>query len=252
MKDKRAYFRFYEELNDFLPPELRKVTFAHDFRDSPGIKDPIETLGVPHTEVELIIVKGRSVGFDYQLRDGDRVSVYPMFEAFDVGSLVKLRPKPLRRTAFIADVNLGRLARYLRLLGFDCLYSNCYADTQVVQKSVEENRIILTRDRRLLYAREVTHGTFVRSDRPVEQVREVTARYQLERHIKPFNRCLDCNGLIRAVEKEAVEERLLPGTRRYYDEFFQCERCRKIYWKGPHFHRMQGRMRELIGTGRIG
>lgn len=116
---RQAWFRFYEELNDFLPPGQRKRTLAYTFRGHPGIKDPIESFGVPHTEVELIIVRGESVGFDYQLRNGDRVAVYPVFESLDVSSLVRLRDAPLRRTAFVADVNLGRLARYLRMCGYD-------------------------------------------------------------------------------------------------------------------------------------
>lgn len=247
MSEKTAFFRLYEELNDFLPRERRKMPLTYRFRGNPGIKDPIETLGVPHTEVELIVVNGDSVGFGYKLRDGDRVSVYPVFEAFDVAPLVRLREAPLRRTAFVADVNLGKLARNLRLLGFDCVYSNRYTDAEVVRRGVDDKRIILTRDRRLLCAREITHGTFVRSDHPPDQVREVIRRFQLERHIAPLNRCLDCNGLIRPVAKQAVADRLLPKTRRYYDTFFQCDRCSKIYWRGPHFERMLRKIETLAG-----
>ena len=127
-----AEFRFYEELNDFLPPEQRKKTVPYRFDGHPGIKDPIEALGVPHVEVDLIVVNGASVGFDYQLRDGDRVAVYPVFEALDVSPAVKLRDAPLRQTAFVVDVNLGRLARLLRLLGFDALFSNAYGDDEIV------------------------------------------------------------------------------------------------------------------------
>ena len=127
-----AEFRFYEELNDFLKPEQRKQTVPYRFDGHPGIKDPIEALGVPHVEVDLIVVNGESVGFDYQLRDGDRVAVYPVFEALDIAPAVKLRDAPLRRTAFVVDVNLGRLARMLRLLGFDVLFSNAYGDDEIV------------------------------------------------------------------------------------------------------------------------
>ena len=117
-----AEFRFYEELNDFLPSALRQRDIEYTFRGSPGIKDPIEALGVPPTEVEPIIVNGRSEGFDCRLRHGDRVAVYPMFEALDVTPLVRLRDRPLRNSAFVLDVHLGKLARRLRLLGFDCWY----------------------------------------------------------------------------------------------------------------------------------
>ena len=127
-----AHFRFYEELNDFLRLQHQKQAVTYSFNGHPGIKDPIEALGVPHPEIELIIVNGRSVGFDYQLRDGDRVAVYPMFESFDVTPLVRLRDAPLRRTAFILDVNLGKLARRLRLCGLDAMYRNDYNDRDVV------------------------------------------------------------------------------------------------------------------------
>ena len=102
-----AEFRFYEELNDFLPPEKRKRSFAYMFEGTPSIKDAIEAVGVPHTEIDIILVDGRSVGFDHRLRGGERVAVYPMFEAIDVSPLVRLRPQPLRITRFVVDVHLG-------------------------------------------------------------------------------------------------------------------------------------------------
>jgi len=118
--------RFYEELNDFLPLERRKVDFSHEFQRRASIKDLIEALGVPHTEVDLILVNGASVDFSYIVRDGDRISVYPMFEAFDIQTVSRVRPQPLRVIRFVLDVHLGKLARYLRLLGFDTLYRNDY------------------------------------------------------------------------------------------------------------------------------
>jgi len=145
-----AWFRFYEELNDFLPAAQRKVEFEHRFDRRASIKDMIESLGVPHPEIELILVNGRSVDFSYIVGDGDHVSVYPVFESLDVSSLIRLRPQPLRNPVFIVDCNLGRLARYLRLLGFDCLYRNDYRDAEVATISRQQQRIVLTRDRRLL------------------------------------------------------------------------------------------------------
>ncbi len=234
-----AHFRFYEELNDFLPPNRRKQTIAYHFKAEPGITDPIEALGVPHTEVELIIVHGRSVGFDHRLRHGDRVAVYPVFESLDVMPLLRLRDKPLRNTAFILDVNLGKLARKLRLFGFDAAYRNDYSDAEVVAVSLRTGRIILTRDRRLLYPKVVTHGYWVRAARPEEQIREVLIRFDLRHRICAFHRCLDCNGLIEPVAKAAVLAQLQPLTKRYYDEFFRCRSCAKVYWKGTHYERMQ-------------
>ncbi len=104
-------FRFYEELNDYLPPEQRKRTIAREITGTPSVKDAIESLGVPHTEIDLILVDGRSVRFDRRLRGGERIAVYPEFERFDISPLHRLRPKPLREPRFVADVHLGTLAR---------------------------------------------------------------------------------------------------------------------------------------------
>lgn len=239
-----ASFRFYEELNDFLPPERRKVAFRHCFERRASVKDVIESLGVPHPEIELILVNGESVDFSHIVRDGDRISVYPVFERFDVAPLVRLRETPLRDPRFVVDSNLGRLARYLRLLGFDCLYDNRFSDDDVAAISARERRIVLTRDRRLLHRKIITHGLFVRATEPREQVREVLKRLDLYTLSRPFSRCTRCNGLLEPAEKGEIEAQLQPLTRRYYDDFLRCSRCGQIYWQGSH-HR---RSRALVGT----
>jgi uncharacterized protein with PIN domain len=245
----RAEFRFYEELNDFLPPERRKRTLDYRFDHAPGIKDPIESFGVPHTEVDLIVVNGESVGFDYRLRPGDRVAVYPMFESFDISPLVRLREHPLRHVAFVLDVNLGKLAKRLRMLGFDALYSNAYTDADVADIAAEQRRIVLTRDRRLLFARRISHGYWVRSVRVDEQVEEVLRRFDLRRQIKPFERCLVCNGLMEEVPKSQVLDRLQPKTKLYYEEFYRCSHCGKIYWEGSHVEHMRRWFQDRLPDG---
>jgi uncharacterized protein with PIN domain len=230
----RAEFRFYEELNDLLKPERRKRTLVFAFNGQPGIKDPIEAFGVPHTEVELIVVNGESVDFGYRLRNGDRVAVYPVFESFDIAPLVKLRERPLRRTAFVLDVNLGKLARRLRLLGFDALYDNRYRDDEIADISAAQHRIVLTRDRRLLFARRITHGYWVRSVQADRQVEEVLDRFDLRGCIEPFQRCMVCNGLMEEVAKAEVLHLLEPKTRLYYQDFYRCAGCGKVYWEGSH------------------
>ena len=250
-KDEREFpfaaeFRFYEELNDFLKPEQRKRTVAYRFAGHPGIKDPIEALGVPHVEVELIVVNGESVGFDYRLQNGDRVAVYPVFESFDVAPAVKLREKPLRKIAFVVDVNLGRLARLLRLLGFDALFSNAYADDEIMAISEAQGRIVLTRDRRLLHAKAVTHGYWVRSVWPRRQVDEVMRRFDLANLVRPFSRCADCNGQIEPVAKAAIADRLEPKTKKYFDKFYRCPDCGKIYWEGSHVDRLRERYESYL------
>src|SRR2546421_13022901 len=168
-----AYFRFYAELNDFLAPARRMLTFAHSFRGRVSIKDMIEALGVPHTEVDLILVNGVSVDFSYLVRSADRVSVYPVFESLDITPVLRVRPHPLRETRFVLDIHLGKLARYLRLLGFDSLYRNDYDDHTIVALAHEEQRIILTRDTGLLKHSAVTHGHWLRATDARRQIPEV-------------------------------------------------------------------------------
>ncbi|MDH3687997.1 MAG: Mut7-C ubiquitin/RNAse domain-containing protein [Gammaproteobacteria bacterium] len=233
-----SYFRFYEKLNDFLSVNQRKKTVQYPFKGSPAIKDPIEAQGVPHTEVDLIVVNGESVDFKYRLQHGDRVSVYPIFENFDITSIVKLREQPLRRIAFLLDVNLGKLARRLRMLGFDASYKNNYTDVDLVRITVAEKRVLLTRDRRLLFHKSIIHGYWVRATEPDVQVTEVMCRFDLHSMIRPFHRCLECNGLIAPVAKQDIIDRLLPLTTKYYDKFYRCVNCDKIYWQGSHMQHM--------------
>ena len=241
----RVQLRFYEELNDFLAPALRKVTFSHEFDRRASVKDMIESFGVPHTEVDIILVNGHSVDFSCIVQDGDRISVYPVFESLDVSPLVRLRPAPLRSPAFVLDSNLGRLARYLRLLGFDCLYQNDYDDETVANIADQEQRIVLTRDRALLQRKIITRGYFVRAVRPRPQVKEVLARFDLYRLVDPFNRCIRCNGDLQAVDKQVIEERLEPRTREYFDSFRICTTCGQIYWQGSHHARSLRLIEEL-------
>lgn len=234
-----ATFRFYEELNDFLPPARRKQAFSARCARGATVKHVIEALGVPHTEVEIILVNGESVGFDRPLADGDRVAVYPKFEALDVTPLLRLRERPLRETRFLADAQLGGLARLLRLAGFDTRYENGADDARVEALARAEGRIVLTRDRQLLKRRGITHGCFVRALRPPEQLREVVERLDLARSARPFTRCLVCNGALDPVDKAEVAALLPPTVREQYARFAACRDCRRVYWEGSHWRRMQ-------------
>ena len=245
----RATFRFYAELLDFLPPEKKAGVFEYDFNGTPAVKDAIEAMGVPHTEVDVILVNGESVDFHYLLQAGDRVSVYPIFEALDVTPLVRLRPKPLRITRFVADTHLGRLARYLRMLGFDTHYRQDLEDDELARISVEEKRILLTRDRGLLKRSMLSHGYCLRSTQPSEQLLEVVQRFDLFSQIQPFSRCMECNGEIRSVEKEEIVDQIPPRVRDEYEEYSQCHDCRRVYWKGSHYDHMQAYIQNLLTHG---
>ena len=234
-----AEFRFYEELNDFLPPERRRASFAYSVAGTRSVKDAIEAIGVPHTEVDLILVDGHSVGFDCVLSGGERVAVYPVFERLDIAPLQHLRPRPLRDPRFALDTHLGKLARHLRLAGFDCLYRNDYRDSELISAALAERRIILTRDKGLLKQRMVTHGYFVRSTEPEEQLREVVRALQLETGLRPFTRCRECNAELHDVPKAQVLERLPEKVRAAYERFQLCPGCGRIYWEGTHYARLR-------------
>ncbi|MTI63910.1 Mut7-C RNAse domain-containing protein [Methylophaga sp.] len=238
--------RFYEELNDFLPPQKKQQPFSHPIDRKASIKDVIESLGVPHTEVELILVNGHSVDFQYQVQDRDEISVYPVFESFNISPLLRLRDKPLRHLRFVADSNLGKLSQYLRLLGFDCLYRNDYEDAEVAEISHQQHRVVLTRDRRLLKRKIITHGYFVRSDQPRQQVGEIMSRFDLYDDAEPFTRCVNCNGQLVKINKAAILDRIEPLTRKHYDDFKICEDCGQIFWPGSHFKRAGRLLKELI------
>jgi uncharacterized protein with PIN domain len=242
-----ASFRFYAELNDFLPRAQGTREWFYCFGGKVSVKDAIEAQGVPHTEVDLILANGEPVGFGYYLRPGDRIAVYPVFETFDIGPLVRLRERPLRELRFVLDVHLGKLARWLRLAGFDALYRADLGDSEIANVAAQERRVVLTRDVGLLQRKIITHGYWVRAANPDAQVVEVLRRFQLERSLHPFQRCLDCNGRIQRVDKARVWERLEPNTRQFYDVFYQCADCQKVYWEGSHYTRLQAKLKQVLG-----
>lgn len=241
-----AEFRFHDRLNDFLPPAQRGVSISRDVSRRAAIKDVIESLGVPHTEVDVILVDGASVGFEHILAGGERVEVYPWTAAPSVTR--HLRPRPPSCPRFQLDAQLGRLARYLRLLGFDCLYRNDIGDAELAVQADEEQRVILTRDRHLLKRKRIRLAHYVRADAPWRQVEEVCREFDLAPSFAPFTRCTHCNGHLAGVDKAAVIDRLEPLTRQYVEDFLQCESCGQLYWPGSHVSRMKERVERLRQT----
>ncbi len=226
--------RAYAELNDFVAADDRGTTMRRPFRPHQTVKDVIEAAGIPHTEVDLIVVGGEAVSFSYRPAVGVRIAVYPVFERLDISPVARLRPAPLRQPRFVVDVHLGRLARLLWLVGLDARWENDLDDEALASVGQAEHRIVLTRDRGLLKRRQVTRGLFVRSERPVEQVVDVLRRLDLGGRLAPFTRCMRCGGELAAVSKAEVLDRLEPLTRQHHDEFRRCTACRQIYWRGTH------------------
>lgn len=250
----RVTIRFYEELNDFLPAASRKKEMNFEFRGRRSVKDLIESFGVPHVEVDLILVNGESVGFSHIVADGDRISVYPVFETLDVGTVTRLRPDPLRDPRFVLDVHLRKLARRLRLMGFDVDYHPDRDDDALADIAEREERILLSRDRQLMMRRKVSRGLYVRNTDPALQVTEVLERLDLWELCRPFSRCIECNEKIEELEPEKpgsaeFMELIPPGVRSWCTEYYRCRGCGRIYWKGSHYEKLQTKV-EMIYNGR--
>lgn len=233
-----ARFRYHAGLENLLARRYQTDQPTYRFRDNPGIKDAIEAMGIPHTEVDVILANGSSVGFSYPLQNLDNIDVYPVFSDVPVDQPFKLSPSPPDSISFILDVHLGKLARRLRLLGFDARYRNDLDDAEILAVAERENRIILTRDTGILKHRQVMHGYLVRSDLLEGQLREVLKRYDLYSRIRLWLRCMLCNGLLQEASKAEVEPSLEPRTRLYYEEFHRCSGCGRVYWKGSHYQRI--------------
>jgi hypothetical protein len=238
MAQASAHFRFYAELNDHLLPGDQYRPIEKQFFLPASVKDMIESLGVPHTEVDLVLVNGESSDFSRLIRDGDRVAVYPVFESVDITPVLRLRPQPLREPKFVLDVHLGRLAAYLRLLGFDAVYSNRFDDRELVEISSRERRVLLTRDRGVLKHSAVTHGYWLRQTDSRRQAAEVVSRFDLAWLIHPFTRCVVCNEPFRDAPTDEIRNRVPPSVLKWCTEFRECAGCRRVYWKGSHYRRM--------------
>ncbi len=241
-----AALRFYAELNDFLAPAARGTVIETSYVVSPSVKDAVEALGVPHVEVDLILVNDEPVAFDYRLKSGDRVAVYPVFETLDIAPTSRLGRPPLRRPRFVADVHLRKLSRLLRLMGLDVLHSSTSTDPELVEISVQEGRILLTRDRALLKHGRLTHGYWVRSVDPRRQAVEVVRRFDLTGKIRLLTRCPRCNGVLEPVAKEDVLPRIPPRTAAWVDDYVACTSCGKLYWHGTHVDRIRADLGAIL------
>ena len=235
---KIAYLRFYEELNNFLPKEKKKIKFKHKFNNNPSIKDMIESFGIPHIQVDLILINNKSVDFSYIVQNGDDISVYPIFESMNIKKVSQVREEPLRVIKFVVDVHLGKLTRYLRMLGFDTLYQNDYNPGKIIKISKSEKRIILSKSRQLLKIKDITHGYCITDSDPEKQLKKVLNRFDLINNLNPFSRCMICNGKLESVDKEQIIDKIPEKVKESQQEFAICPNCKKIYWKGTHFESM--------------
>jgi uncharacterized protein with PIN domain len=229
----KATFTIIDELNDFLPHYRKNISFILEFEPHQSLKHLIESLGVPHTEFGRVLVNGQLTESTCRLQDDNLITVYPADSPLD------------GEACFILDNHLGQLATYLRMLGFDCLYRNDYQDDELARVSIEQRRVLLTRDRRLLMRKQIRRGYCIHQTDPRRQAAELLRRFKLFGLVKPFQRCLRCNNPLQPVAKQAIIERLEPLTKQYYNEFHICPSCNQIYWKGSHFEHMQQMILEM-------
>jgi len=234
----KVQFRVYAELNDFLRSDRRQVVFEYFYHGPVTIKEAIENQGIPHSSVDLVLVNGEPVDFSYHLADNDFISVYPVFELMDISTISKIRKDTLRNIRFIVDAHLGKLAKNLRIMGFDTLYRNNYKDDEIRLIARLQLRIILTRDKGLLMAKDVTRGYYVRSVNSKEQISEVVRKFDLYSKIDSLSRCLICNRKLAEVSTRVVPPDILDTLGKGFDVYFKCRHCRKIYWKGSHYKSM--------------
>lgn len=248
MKNHARLF-FHSTLQDFIEPLNRGQFYDCQFDDNPAVKDLIESQGVPHTEVAAILSNGESVEFNYQMKDGDQLEVYPI-SLLPVPRPRYLLSKPVdNEPRFVLDVHLGTLARYLRLTGFDVIYKKKDpGDEWIASTSAEQGRIVVTRDKGLLKRAIIEHGYWLRSQHPKQQMKELVQRYHLVKWFQPFKRCTHCNGLVRDVIKSDIQARLPEHVREHISEFRQCSQCHHIYWKGSHYTKIEKLIRELSSS----
>ena len=241
-----ATFQFHADLEELLPKNKRDAIIQVKINGHETVKHLIEALGVPHTEVDVVLVNGVSVTFEYRLKGGDQVQVYPPGAKVDVVPVIHLRSEGKGEMRFVLDGHLGRLAAYLRLMGFDALYRNDYDDEELASISYTEDRLLLTRDRGLLKRAVVNRGYWVREIEPQKQLVEMFDRFNLASQARPFTRCAKCNGLLKPVKKEEVCDQLEPKTKAYYHDFRKCEQCDQVYWKGSHFRKLEKLIHGLL------
>ena len=209
------------------------------------VKDVIESMGVPHTEIGTIMEGGEERDFLFLPEEGMSVHVFPITPPLDITRPTLLRPEPFSKVHFIADVNVGKLARLLRIAGFDTAYRNSWNDSAIASVAAREERVVLTKDRNLLKRRVISYGRLIRSVRPWEQLEEVIHFFGLSEKVSPFRRCPACNVPLQEVPKTQILDRIEPLTRLFFDEFHLCPECERIYWPGSHYHKIIRRLEKL-------
>ncbi len=225
---------FRAALNEFLAFDKSNGCIDYPLKRRASIKDIIESLGPPHTEVARIQNEREEVDFSYRPCPGEVLWIEPHVPPVDPLQGSRLSPEPLDSLRFVVDVNVGKTAMLLRCLGFDTAYHWTWRDREIVDLAQAEGRIVLSKDIGLLKRKNVHFGRFVRAATPEAQLREVLSFYGLGPPFALLSRCLRCNVLLNRVDKQDIVHRLEPKTKKYFHSFSMCPECRRIYWAGSH------------------
>jgi uncharacterized protein len=231
--------RCYAELNDFLPPNRRFISFPLSLPANTLLKDLANIIGIPSDLIDLVLVNNKPVDLSYNLAENDRVAFYPVFESFDISSVTTVRDHPLRQPKFLLDAHLGKLAHHLRMFGFDAVYQNNWTKEFLVTISRNENRILLSRSRSLVNIELLTRAYLIKETDSHLQLIEILERFDLYSLASPFTRCIECNSKLQLVEKEAILSRIPQKVKDWCSEFQLCSSCDRIYWKGSHYQHMK-------------
>jgi uncharacterized protein with PIN domain/sulfur carrier protein ThiS len=233
-----ARFRIYPAIAAFVATERRNVPFDHDCARAATLKNALEALGIPHTEIAAVRVNDAPATLERIVRDADYVEAWGYA---DTGTT-----QPTVGLDFVADAHLGGLARFLRMLGFDTIHANSITDADIRRLAYDERRVVLSRDRELLKCADVMTGCYVRAIRPEAQLREVACRFGLAKHARPFTRCLRCNTPLTTVDKSQVLCELPQSVARDQHAFYRCGSCNRIYWPGSHYVRMRAALERML------
>lgn len=197
------------------------------------VKDFLEAIGIPHCEIGSVLADGNPLELDTLLNRDTQLVVDPVAPWI---------PDPLR---FICDQHLGSLTRLLRIMGFDTAYGQEWKEPEIARKALNQDRVVLSRNRRLLKRKTLPKAMLIRSHQTDVQVTEVLRRFDLAEKIAPFSRCPHCNGTVAPVPKEKVRDDIPPRTRVWLDDFYQCAGCRQLYWEGTHVTTLKRRIETM-------
>lgn len=237
---KQATLTVKGSLNDFLEISEPASAVTIEFELSPSVKDQVESQGIPHTAVQRLEINGIQQNWSYNLCNGDEITLYPYSRDSSCAPIFR-KPKQ-----FIADVHLGKLANTLRLLGFDTIFNTDWSDKEIIERSNNEQRMILTRDLGLLKDGAAQYGYWIRSTDPDVQITELFQRFELSLFVAPFTRCMKCNGQLQQVDLATVKDDVPAKVQDWHSDYWQCRNCEQVYWQGSHFKQLQQKVEKLV------